>query len=40
MGKIRVYDLFGAADVERFVEEGEPEQPERASAATSAEGTR
>jgi len=23
MGKIRVYELFGAADVERFVEEGE-----------------
>jgi MerR family transcriptional regulator/heat shock protein HspR len=40
LGKIRVYDLFDAADVERFVEEGEPEQPEGAPAATSAEGTR
>jgi MerR family transcriptional regulator/heat shock protein HspR len=34
MGKIRVYELFGAADVERFVEEGEPEEPEAAAAAT------
>jgi MerR family transcriptional regulator/heat shock protein HspR len=25
LGKIRVYDLFDADDVERFVEEGEPE---------------
>jgi MerR family transcriptional regulator/heat shock protein HspR len=40
LGKIRVYDLFDAADVERFVEEGEPEQPEKARVATSAEGTR
>jgi MerR family transcriptional regulator, heat shock protein HspR len=40
LGKIRVYDLIGAADVERFVEEGEPEQSEGAPAATSAEGTR
>ena len=31
LGKIRVYDLFDAADVERFVEEGEPE-PEKAAA--------
>jgi hypothetical protein len=31
LGKIRVYDLFDAADVERFVEEGE--EP------NSAEGT-
>jgi MerR family transcriptional regulator/heat shock protein HspR len=27
LGKIRVYDLFDAADVERFVEEGELEEP-------------
>jgi MerR family transcriptional regulator/heat shock protein HspR len=40
LGKIRVYDLFDAADVERFIEEGEPEQPAAAPAATSAEGTR
>lgn len=33
MGKIRVYELFGAADVERFVEEGEPEEPEAVPAA-------
>ena len=38
LGKIRVYDLFDADDVERFVEEGEPE-PEQATAATSTEGT-
>ena len=31
LGKIRVYDLFDADDVERFVEEGEPE-PEKAAA--------
>ena len=31
LGKIRVYDLFDADDVERFVEEGEPE-PEEATA--------
>jgi MerR family transcriptional regulator/heat shock protein HspR len=40
LGKIRVYDLFDAADVERFVEEGEPERPEGAPVTTSAEGTR
>ena len=34
MGKIRVYELFGAADVERFVEEGEPEEPEAVPVAT------
>jgi DNA-binding transcriptional MerR regulator len=34
MGKIRVYELFGAADVERFVEEGEPDEPEVAPAAS------
>ncbi len=39
LGKIRVYDLFDADDVERFVEEGEPE-PEAVPAATSTEGTR
>ena len=38
LGKIRVYDLFDADDVERFVEEGEPE-PEEAAAAPSTEGT-
>ena len=38
LGKIRVYDLFDADDVERFVEEGEPEAAE-AAAATSTEGT-
>jgi MerR family transcriptional regulator/heat shock protein HspR len=27
LGKIRVYDLFDSDDVERFVEEGEPEHP-------------
>ena len=27
LGKIRVYDLFDSDDVERFVEEGEPERP-------------
>jgi MerR family transcriptional regulator, heat shock protein HspR len=32
VGKIRVYDLFDADDVERFVEEGEPE-PKRAAAS-------
>jgi len=26
LGKIRVYDLFDADDVERFIEEGEPEE--------------
>jgi MerR family transcriptional regulator/heat shock protein HspR len=26
LGKIRVYDLFDGSDVERFVEEGEPEE--------------
>jgi MerR family transcriptional regulator/heat shock protein HspR len=26
LGKIRVYDLFDGADVERFVEEGEPDE--------------
>ena len=31
LGKIRVYDLFDGDDVERFVEEGEPE-PEAATA--------
>src|SRR6186713_3654364 len=31
LGKIRVYDLFDGDDVERFVEEGEPE-PEAAPA--------
>jgi MerR family transcriptional regulator/heat shock protein HspR len=38
LGKIRVYDLFDADDVERFVEEGEPE-PTEAAATTSTEGT-
>jgi MerR family transcriptional regulator/heat shock protein HspR len=38
LGKIRVYDLFDADDVERFVEEGEPE-PKEAAATTSTEGT-
>ena len=38
LGKIRVYDLFDADDVERFVEEGEPE-PEGERPATSTEGT-
>jgi MerR family transcriptional regulator/heat shock protein HspR len=33
LGKIRVYDLFDAADVERFVEEGELEEPGVAPAA-------
>ncbi|HEY8179211.1 MAG TPA: MerR family transcriptional regulator [Candidatus Limnocylindria bacterium] len=37
LGKIRVYDLFDADDVERFVEEGEPE-PEAAPAGNSTEG--
>lgn len=32
LGKIRVYDLFDADDVERFVEEGEPEEPTAAPA--------
>ena len=27
LGKIRVYDLFGGGDVERFVEGAEPEEP-------------
>ena len=40
LGKIRVYDLFDADDVERFVEEGEPEPEAAPVAATSAEGTR
>jgi MerR family transcriptional regulator/heat shock protein HspR len=31
LGKIRVYDLFDGGDVERFVEEGEPEEPAVAS---------
>ncbi len=35
IGKIRVYDLFDSDDVERFIEEGEPETP----AAALAEGT-
>jgi MerR family transcriptional regulator, heat shock protein HspR len=35
LGKIRVYDLFDADDVERYVEEGEP-QP----VSASTEGTR
>jgi MerR family transcriptional regulator/heat shock protein HspR len=26
LGKIRVYDLFGADDVERFIEQGEPDE--------------
>lgn len=39
LGKIRVYDLFGAADVERFVEEGEPEPEAAPAVRTSAEGT-
>ena len=34
IGKIRVYELFGAADVERFVEEGEPEEPEAVPVAS------
>jgi MerR family transcriptional regulator/heat shock protein HspR len=34
MGKIRVYELFGEADVERFVED-EPEEPKTASTAAS-----
>jgi MerR family transcriptional regulator/heat shock protein HspR len=33
LGKIRVYDLFDAADVERFVEEGEPDEATTAPAA-------
>ena len=37
LGKIRVYDLFDADDVERFIEEGEVEN---ASAATLTEGTK
>ena len=32
LGKIRVYDLFDAADVERFVEEGESDAPTMAPA--------
>jgi len=35
LGKIRVYDLFDEGDVERYVEENEPE-----TAGASAEGTR
>ncbi|HEX5578212.1 MAG TPA: MerR family transcriptional regulator [Candidatus Limnocylindria bacterium] len=38
LGKIRVYDLFDADDVERFVEEGEPEL-EGAPPVASTEGT-
>jgi MerR family transcriptional regulator/heat shock protein HspR len=34
LGKIRIYDLFDAADVERFVEEGEPEEATTAASAT------
>jgi MerR family transcriptional regulator, heat shock protein HspR len=37
-GKIRVFDLFDAADVERFVEEGEPEPMTAPATAASAEG--
>jgi MerR family transcriptional regulator/heat shock protein HspR len=33
LGKIRVYDLFDAADVERFVEEGEPDEATTGPAA-------
>jgi MerR family transcriptional regulator/heat shock protein HspR len=33
LGKIRVYDLFDAADVERFVEEGEPDEATAGPAA-------
>jgi MerR family transcriptional regulator/heat shock protein HspR len=40
MGKIRVYELFGAADVERFVEEGEPEEPEQAQEPAASLGRR
>jgi MerR family transcriptional regulator/heat shock protein HspR len=32
LGKIRIYDLFDAGDVERFVEEGEPEEATVAAA--------
>ena len=39
LGKIRVYDLFDADDVERFVEEGEPEPEAEPTAVTSTEGT-
>jgi len=35
LGKIRVYDLFDGSDVERYVEEGEPEP-----VSASTEGTR
>ena len=35
LGKIRVYDLFDGTDVERYVEEGEPEP-----VSASTEGTR
>ena len=38
LGKIRVYDLFDGADVERFVEEGEPDDAPASSTATR--GTR
>ena len=38
LGKIRVYDLFEADDVERFIEEGEAEQPSAATLST--EGTK
>jgi len=31
LGKIRVYDLFGADDVERFIEEGDAEETSAAS---------
>ena len=33
LGKIRVYDLFDGADVERFVEEGEPDEATNGPAA-------
>jgi MerR family transcriptional regulator/heat shock protein HspR len=33
LGKIRIYDLFDAADVERFVEEGEAEEVTTAAPA-------
>jgi MerR family transcriptional regulator, heat shock protein HspR len=39
LGKIRVYDLFDADDVERFVEEGEPEPVAEPATVTSTEGT-
>lgn len=30
LGKIRVYDLFDAGDVERYIEEGEPDEASEA----------